>query len=279
MKNKLINALLPFNKQGDLDKRFQESIERIILDIGVENTHVLSEFYIKTSELQRSASKSGLELVEAIHRESDRLSSGKHRHPDDQYNWMSKSLRKSTAEILKKVGFKEKNASKIIKAAEFKQSLTIQSSWTSQLSVSHLSELGRMNEAGIRQAIAESCNSGTDLIGTAFGGIPAKEWKDVSVRRFEEIRRFNPKSIKEDNPLSKLDIVPDIQEPITIESTEIKEVTQESIARDIVSLAKQLNINDGWKDQKLIKILKEAEGELMGIAHIATLPIKELTTN
>jgi hypothetical protein len=46
-----------------------------------------------------------------------------------------------------------------------------------------------------------------------------------------------------------------------------------------VSLAKQLNTADGWKNQNLRKILKEAEGELMSISHIATLPIKELTPN
>ena len=51
MKNKLINSLLPFNKQGDLDKRFQEIIEWIRLDKAAENTQILSDFYIKTSEL------------------------------------------------------------------------------------------------------------------------------------------------------------------------------------------------------------------------------------
>ncbi|WP_269608786.1 hypothetical protein [Prochlorococcus marinus] len=120
MNNKLENVLLPLNKQGDLDQRFKASIKRIMIDMSSEAAHVLSDFYIKTSDLQKSASKAGLELVEAINKESDRLSSREHRHPDDEYGWMGKALRKSTVEILKKVGFKEKNASKIIKAAEFK---------------------------------------------------------------------------------------------------------------------------------------------------------------
>ena len=54
---------------------------------------------------------------------------------------------------------------------------------------------------------------------------------------------------------SQLERVSDNQEVITIESTEVKEVTQESIARDIVSLAKQIN-REVWKDQEIISILK-----------------------
>ena len=80
------------------------------------------------------------------------------------------------------------------------------------------------------------------------------------------------------NPLSQLHLVPDNQEAITIESTEVKEVTQESIARELVSLAKQLD-REVWKDQKIISILKEAQSDLWNIAHIASQPTKELTTN
>ena len=80
------------------------------------------------------------------------------------------------------------------------------------------------------------------------------------------------------NPLSQLERVSDNQEAITIESTEVKEVTQESIAREIVSLAKQVN-REVWSDQQIISILKHAEPELWNIAHIAALPEKQLTTN
>ena len=34
-----------------------------------------------------------------------------------------------------------------------------------------------------------------------------------------------------------------------------------------------------WKDQKIISILKEAQSDLWNIAHIASQPTKELTTN
>ena len=100
MTNQLARALLPLNKYGDLDQRFEESIKRIILDIGSEATQVLSDFYIKTSELQRSASKAGLELVEAIYREADRLETSRYKHEGEDYVWMHKTLRKNVAEIL-----------------------------------------------------------------------------------------------------------------------------------------------------------------------------------
>ena len=58
MTNQLARALLPLNKYGDLDQRFEESIKRIIVDISSEATQILSDFYINTSELQRSATRS-----------------------------------------------------------------------------------------------------------------------------------------------------------------------------------------------------------------------------
>ncbi len=279
MTNQLARALLPLNKHGDLDQRFEESIKRIILDIGSEATQVLSDFYIKTSELQRSASKAGLELVEAIYREANRLETSRYKHEGEDYVWMYKTLRKNVAEILNRVGFKNKNVSKIIKAVEFKESLSTHSWWTSQLSVSHLYELSRMNEAGVKQAIAESSTDKTILIGRDYGGIPGKEWRDVSVRRFEEIRRFNPKRTRETNPLSELDRVSDSQDIITIESIEVQEVTQESIAREIVSLAQQLNTREVWKEKEIIEILKEAEKELISIGHMVLQPLEKVPAN
>lgn len=268
MTNQLARALLPLNKHGDLDQRFEESIKRIILDIGSEATQVLSDFYIKTSELQRSASKAGLELVEAIYREADRLETARYKHEGEEYVWMHKTLRKDIAEILNRVGFKNKNASKIIKAAEFKDSFTFKSDWISQLSVSHLNELGRMNETGIKQAIANCSTDETTLIGSQFGGIPAKEWRDVSVRTFEQIRRFNPKKTREHNPLQELERVSDSHDIITIEATEIKEVTQESLLKEFISLAHKLNIKEINKDQEQIDSLKPASIQLIRLGEL-----------
>ena len=279
MNNKLIKALSPINKNGDLDERFNESIKRILKDIGPDTVNVLSDFYVKTAELQRSASRAGLEVVEAFNKESHRLSTHEYRHPDDEYNWMSKSLKKQTAEILNRLGFKEKNTSKIIKAAEFKQSFRSCTHWIDSLSVSHLYELSRMNDEGIKKVIKEVSTDKTTFLGSEETFLlPAKEWKDISVRRFEDIRRFNPKNINLDNPLSGLEVSSSEDSAIDVEALEIPEATQQSIARDIVSLAKQIN-REVWKDQEIISILKEAEDELWNIAHIAALPVKELTTN
>ena len=268
MTNQLARALLPLNKYGDLDQRFEESIKRIIVDISSEATQVLSDFYIKTSELQRSASKAGLELVEAIYREAHRLETSRYKHEGEEYVWMHKTLRKDAADVLNRIGFKNKNASKIIKAAELKESFTLNSDWINQLSVSHLNELGRMNETGIKQAIANCCTDETTLIGGQFGGIPAKEWKDVSVRTFEEIRRFNPKKTRETNPLQRLERVSDNHDIITIEASEIKEVTQESLLKEFVSLAQKLNITEIAEDQEKIDSLKPARIQLIRLGEL-----------
>ena len=103
MTNQLTRALLPLNKHGDLDQRFEESIKRIIVDIGSEATQVLSDFYMKTSELQRSASKAGLELVEAIYREADRLETSRYKHEGEDYVWMNKTLRNYLADGLNRI--------------------------------------------------------------------------------------------------------------------------------------------------------------------------------
>lgn len=279
MNNKLTKALLPINKNGDLDERFKESIQRVLKDIGSDTANVLSDFYVKTLELQRSASRAGLDLAIALNKESNRLSTHEYRHPDDEYNWMSKSLKKQISEILNRLGFKEKNTSKILKAAEFKQSFRSNTYWIDSLSVSHIYELSRMNDEGIKKVIQEVSTDKTTFLGSEETFLlPAKEWKDISVRRFEEIRRFNPKNVNPDNPVSGLDVSSSGDSAIDVEALEITEVTQESIARDIVSLAKQLK-REVWKDQQIISILKDAENELWNIAHIAALPLKELTTN
>ena len=118
---------------------------------------------------------------------------------------------------------------------------------------------------------------------TDEGITKAMEYEDITVRELEKLKQKYPINTEErrgrrKNPLTQLERVSDNQEAITIESTEVKEVTQESIARDIVSLAKQIN-REVWKDQEIISILKEAQSELWNIAHIAAQPTKELTTN
>ena len=118
---------------------------------------------------------------------------------------------------------------------------------------------------------------------TEEGITKAMEYEDITVRELEKLKQKYPINTEErrgrrKNPLTQLERVSDNQEAITIESNEVKEVTQESIARDILSLAKQIN-REVWNDQQIISILKEAQSELWNIAHIAAQPVKELTTN
>ena len=137
-----------------------------------------------------------------------------------------------------------------------------------------------MTDQGINKAMRyEKDNKQWDSKTDTFIGKP------LTVRALEELKKQYPINIEENrgrkkNPLSQLERVPDNQEAITIESTEVKEVTQESIAKDIVSLVKQLDTSpEVWKDQEIISILREAKRELMSIAHLALQPTKELTPN
>ncbi len=77
---------------------------------------------------------------------------------------MSKSLKKQTSEILNRLGFKEKNTSKILKAAEFKQSFKSYTHWIDSLSISHLYELSRMNDEGINKVIKEVSTDKTTFL-------------------------------------------------------------------------------------------------------------------
>ena len=124
------------------------------------------------------------------------------------------------------------------------------------LSISSQYLLVGMTDQGITKAMSyeqdnKQCNSKID---TFIG-------KPLIFHALEELKKHYPINIEENrvrkkNLLSQLKRVPDNEEAITIKSTEVKKVTQESIARDIMSLIKQLN-HEAWKDQEVISILKE----------------------
>ena len=298
MNLELVQAFTPKNKLGESDFRYESDLLNIFESIRPEVLKGLGELKTKTTELEVKYGSLALEFCINWFDYTENLIA------DDsynKYNYRSKGLKKQLSEGLKKSGFKPNNVTKILGAAQLikrlKDNLYIKSfedpnklseskrvrdilDFINPLPISSKYLLGGMTDIGIEKAMSyQEENKEWDPKTDTFPSKP------LTVRVLEELKQQYPLNPNENrggwkkNQLTKLDIVPDIQEPITIDSTEIKEVTQESIARDIVSLAKQLNTADGWKDQKLIKILKEAEGELMSIAHIATLPIKELTTN
>jgi hypothetical protein len=298
MNLELVQAFTPKNKLGESDFRYESDLLNIFESIRPEVLKGLGELKTKTTELEVKYGSLALEFCINWFDYTENLIA------DDsynKYNYRSKGLKKQLSEGLKKSGFKPNNVTKILGAAQLikrlKDNLYIKSfedpnklseskrvrdilDFINPLPISSKYLLGGMTDIGIEKAMSyQEENKEWDPKTDTFPSKP------LTVRVLEELKQQYPINPNENrggwkkNQLTKLDVVPDIQEPITIDSTEIKEVTQESIARDIVSLAKQLNTADGWKNQNLRKILKEAEGELMSISHIATLPIKELTPN
>ena len=85
MNNDSKRWLLPRNKEGSPDHRFQESFSRILDEIGDETYSSLKEFSIETSNLQRQSSKAGLDLAIAIFNEANFLDTNCRYQPDNQY--------------------------------------------------------------------------------------------------------------------------------------------------------------------------------------------------
>ena len=272
----LINKFTPKNDQGDNDFRYESDLQNIFDTVRPEVLIGLKEFKNKTTELEIKYGSLALEFAINWLNYTDQLFSDE---TYNKFNYKAKSLNKYLGEGLKVIGFKNKNIYKLIAAARFHKRL--QEDITKDYGFG-LNEYAKE----VYEFVLTLPISSQYLLGgmTSEGISKAMEYKDITVRELEKLKQKYPINTDErrgrrKNPLSQLERVSENEEAITIESNEIKEVTQESIARDIVSLAKQLNTADGWKDQNLIKILKEVEGELMSISHIATLPIKELTTN
>ena len=66
MNNKLINTLLPLNKEGELDRRYEDNIKSILIELGSENADVLSSFYENTTKLEKEAGNAALKLALCI---------------------------------------------------------------------------------------------------------------------------------------------------------------------------------------------------------------------
>jgi len=176
--------LLPRNKEGKPDQRFDESFCRIINAIGDKTCQELRSFGIQTSQLQKQAATAGLELARAIFNEADYLDKNfRHKHYN-QYGWRSKFLRKQAQEILETIGFKRNNANKLIKTAEWLTSAPLdikEKEWISSLSPSHIYELSRMSAEGFQAAKDEVSYDGFHF---------SAGQQDISVRRLEELRRL-----------------------------------------------------------------------------------------
>ena len=137
-----------------------------------------------------------------------------------------------------------------------------------------------MTELGLKKAMSYEYDSKVwDSKTDTFQSKPLK------IRVLEDLKQqypLNPneKRVGVKNQLSKLEEVEDNQETITIQATELKELTQDEIANNIVSLAKKLNTSEIWREQQIVEILKGAEKELIALGHmVITLLDKVLTNN
>ena len=275
MKTDLITTFTPKDKEGDTDFRYESDLQNIFDTMRPEVLIGLQEFKHKTTQLEIKYGSLALEFALNWIKYTDQL------YADDtfnKYNFKAKSLNKYLGEGLKVIGFKPKNIYKLIAAARFHKRL--QEDITKDYGFGLNEHAKEVYEFVLTLPISSQY-----LLGgmTDEGITKAMEYEDITVREIEKLKQKYPINTEErrgrrKNPLTQLERVSDNQEAINIESTEVKEVTQESIARDIVSLARQIK-RDVWKDQEIISILKEAQSELWNIAHIAAQPTKELTTN
>lgn len=275
MTSELINTFTPKDKEGDTDFRYESDLQNIFDTMRPEVLIGLQEFKHKTTQLEIKYGSLALEFALNWIKYTDQL------YADDtfnKYNFKAKSLNKYLGEGLKVIGFKPKNIYKLIAAARFHKRL--QEDITKDYGFGLNEHAKEVYEFVLTLPISSQY-----LLGgmTDEGITKAMEYEDITVREIEKLKQKYPINTEErrgrrKNPLTQLERVSDNQEAITIESTEVKEVTQESIARELVSLAKQLD-REVWKDQKIISILKEAQSDLWNIAHIASQPTKELTPN
>ncbi len=101
------NALTPKRyEDGGLDQRYLKSIKKIIDIAGKPTIERLEDFYKKSSELEKKYGGSAFELCLSL-------------FEANLENWEHKAIKKSLTELLKELGFKPSNVTKLIGAAQF----------------------------------------------------------------------------------------------------------------------------------------------------------------
>ena len=250
MNNDSKQWLLPRNKEGPPDHRFEESFSRILDEIGDETHSRLRQFSIETSNLQRQSSKVGLDLAIAIFNEANYLDANCRYQPDNQYGWRSKLLRKQAQLILETIGFKRNNANKLVKTTEWLTKKLINSEerrWLCSLTPSHLYELSRLNAEGFEAVKLEVSYPGFTF---------AAGQREISVRRLEELRRLHSKPIAIE-PEDKL-----IEMDKLIPSIDSKDTSSHESLEQIIDLVKLIDWVSFKSNPVLSKRLKE-EQELL----------------
>ena len=101
------NAVTPKRyEDGGLDQRYLKSIKKIIDIAGKPTIERLEDFYKKSSELERKYGGSAFELCLSL-------------FEANLEKWKHKAIKKNLTELLKELGFKTSNVTKLIGAAQF----------------------------------------------------------------------------------------------------------------------------------------------------------------
>ncbi len=264
MNKKLINTLLPLNKEGELDRRYEDNIKSILSELGSENVDVLSSFYENTTKLEKEAGNAALQLALCILKHVEDLDKDhKFDSNDNWIGWKSKSIRKRLSESIQRLGFKPKNANKIFKAAEFKHGIKCSNLWIESLGVSHLFELSRMNEQGYNYALEQASDPEFHFAAGAY--------KDVSVRRLQEIRRMFPKLETSEIKPAQLPQTVDV-EVVTEPSSTAEESlaqTQDQLIEQLIPIVQAMDLDEIYGDRELKAKLEVVRDPLMTLAHMA----------
>ncbi len=275
MIDKVITALTPLNKNGELDARYDLHIQKIVELTGDEALEGLAKFQDDITVLERNATQYALRLSSAFLTHVAYMQRHESWNGDEWIGWKAKAIRKHLAIGLQNLGFKEKNAKKIVRASEFllHSKNSGHHAWLNSLKTSHLDVLSRMSDDGYKQVVDEVKDPTFDL---CAGG-----WSDISVRRLEEIQRKHPKleqkSEKNGRSSKGLDVHVSADDS-TSEILEIRnwdELDQYELADELASIALvayERLPKEAFKDIALIEMLKPASKALFAHAHLAALP-------
>ena len=151
MQDKLTNLITPVTKDGTPDHRFNASMVRILEELGEGTIDELRQFFRETAQTQRRAASAGLRLAIAVFHEASYLDKNHRFDEDNKFGWRSKALRKQAQQILEQIGFKQKNAHKLVSAASWLTSHYFskdEQKWLESLTPSHIYELSRMSDEG-----------------------------------------------------------------------------------------------------------------------------------
>ena len=228
MNNASKQWLLPRNKEGSLDQRFQESFSCILDEIGDETYSSLKQFSIETSNLQRQSSKAGLDLAIAIFSEANCLDANCRYQPDNECGWRSRLLRKQVQLILETIGFKRNN-DKLVKTAEWLTKRLFNNEerrWLCSLTPSHIYELSRLNAEGFEAVKLEVSYPGFTF---------AARQREISVRRLEELRHSHSRSIAIE-PEDKL-----IEMDKLIPCIDSKDASSHDLLEQLINLVKSID--------------------------------------